>query len=78
MSSRPIDPVKPVSMELVFFYACPFCNNEMPVVSPISPTMLNCDVCRQRFPIVPVDEHSVQFIKLMLQDGQAAIDTDYM
>jgi hypothetical protein len=40
--------------------------------------MVACDVCRQSFPIVPVDEYSIQFIKLMLANGQAAIDPDYM
>ena len=78
MSRRPVAPVKPLSVELVFFYACPYCQRELPLVSPPQPTMITCDVCRQSFPIVPVDEYSVQFVKLMLADGQAAIDPDYM
>ena len=67
-----------MSMELVFFYACPYCQRELPLVAPTQPTMITCDMCRQSFPIVPVDEYSVQFVKLMLADGQAAIDPDYM
>ena len=65
-------------MELVFFYTCPYCQRELPLVSPQHPTIISCDICRQSFPIVPVDEYSVQFVKLMLADGKAAIDPDYM
>ena len=78
MSRRPVAPATPVSVELVFFYACPYCQRELPLVAPSQPTMVTCDTCRQSFPIVPVDEYSVQFVKLMLADGQAAIDPDYM
>lgn len=78
MSRRPVAPVKPISVELVFFYACPYCQRELPMVAPSQPTMVTCDMCRQSFPIVPIDEYSVQFVKLMLADGQAAIDPDYM
>jgi transcription elongation factor Elf1 len=78
MPRRPVAPVKPASMELVFFYTCPYCQRELPLVSPQQPTMISCDMCRQSFPIVPVDEYSVQFVKLMLADGKAAIDPDYM
>lgn len=78
MSSRPVAPVKPIGVELVFFYPCPFCKRELPLVAPPQPTMITCDVCRQSFPIVPIDEYSVQFVKLMLADGPAAIDPDYM
>jgi hypothetical protein len=78
MSRRPVAPAKPVSVELVFFYVCPYCQRELPLVSPPQPAMIACDVCQQSFPIVPVDEYSVQFVKLMLANGQAAIDPDYM
>ncbi len=78
MARRPVNPVKPAGVELVFFYTCPYCQRELPLVAPSQPTMIACDVCRQSFPIVPVDEHTVQFVKLMLADGPAAIDPDYM
>ena len=78
MARRPVAPVKPIAMELVFFYSCPYCRRELPLVAPPQPIMVNCDVCRQAFPIVPVDEYSVQFVKLMLGDGPAAIDPDYL
>ncbi|MDL2280182.1 hypothetical protein LJC15_05960 [Desulfovibrio sp. OttesenSCG-928-G11] len=78
MSRRPVAPVKPSGMELVFFYHCPYCRRELPLVAPPQPAMIACDACRQSFPIVPVDEYSVQFVKLMLGDGKAAIDPDYL
>ena len=78
MARRPVPPVKPTSMELVFFYPCPYCRRELPLVAPAQPAMITCDVCRQSFPIVPIDEYSVQFVKLLLADGPAAIDQDYM
>ncbi len=78
MSKRPIEPVRPVGMELVFFYRCPACQREIPLVAPPQPTMITCDVCRQKFPIVPVDESTVQYVKLMLADGPAAIDPDFI
>ncbi len=76
--NRPPEPVKPMGMELVFFYSCPYCNRELPLAAPTSPTMMTCDVCRQKFPIVPVDASTVQFIKLMLADGPAAVDPDFL
>ena len=78
MSPRPVAPVKPMGMELVFFYSCPFCRRELPLVAPAQPTMITCEMCRQSFPIVPVDEYTVQFVKLMLADGPAAIDSDFL
>ena len=78
MTPRPATPVKPLGMELVFFYACPSCRFEHPLVAPTRPTMVACERCKQNFPIVPVDLHSVQFVKLMLADGQAAIDPDFL
>lgn len=78
MAQRPTSPVKPVGMELVFFYPCPYCQRELPLVAPPQASMINCDRCRQSFPIVPVDEHSVQFVKLMLADGPAAVDPDFI
>ena len=76
--SRPVEPVKPTSMELVFFYACPFCHSEQPIVSPTQPSMIACATCRQKFPIVPVDEFSVQYVKIMMAGGPAGIDPDFL
>ena len=76
--SRPVSPVKPSGMELVFFYACPYCNRSQPTIAPLQPTLLTCDVCRQKFPIVPVDQRSVYYVRIMMGNGMAAIDPDFM
>ena len=78
MSNRPIDPVRPTGMDVIFYYACPYCRHELPIVAPFQPSMIACGVCRQRFPIVPVSEHSIAFIKIMLSDGHAAVDPDFL
>lgn len=75
---KPLTPVKPVGVELVFLYPCPFCQREVPVVAPAKPTMIACDACRSRFPIVPVDDRSVRFVKIMLAGGKAAVDPDFI
>ncbi len=77
-SVRPVTPAKPVGMELIFYYACPFCRREIPLVAPQQPGLIECDVCRQKFPIVPVDQRSVYYVKIMMGNGAAAIDPDFM
>ena len=75
---KPVSPVKPSGMELVFFYGCPYCGNEQPALAPLHPGMLSCDKCRQNYPVVPIDEHTVHFVRIILSGGAAAIDSDYM
>lgn len=75
---KPITPVRPVKLELVYLYPCPFCQREVPLIAPTSPAMAQCDACRQSFPIVPVDERSMQFFKLMQAGGPAGIDPDFL
>ena len=76
-SRRPVRPVPPAGMELLFFYACPYCGRHVPLVSPIQPTMAQCDACGKPFPIVPVDERSLHYVRIMLAGGKAAIDPDF-
>lgn len=78
MKQRPIEPSKPLGMELVFYYACPYCHSQLPIVAPFHPSMVACVSCQQKFPIVPVDERSIQFIKIMMANGPAAIDPDFL
>ena len=78
MSAKPLDPVQPLGMELVFFYPCPYCHAELPLVAPTRPSMITCERCRNKFPIAPIDAHSVQFVKTMLGDGPAAVDPEYL
>ena len=50
---------------------------QVALLSPTQPAMAQCDACGRPFPIVPVDERSVQYIKLMLNNGRAAVDPDF-
>ncbi len=77
MSSKPIQPVAPEGMELLFFYPCPHCGRHVPLVSPTQPAMVQCDSCEGSFPIMPVDEHSLHYVRIMLANGKAAIDPDF-
>jgi hypothetical protein len=44
-AQKPVAPVKPGSMEVIFLYACPFCRREIPLVSPAHPPPGNSAVC---------------------------------
>ncbi|SDL62052.1 hypothetical protein SAMN05660337_3408 [Maridesulfovibrio ferrireducens] len=76
-SGKPLSPVRPSGMEIIFLYPCPFCERSVPFVAPTRPVMVQCDSCRKNFPIVPVDEKLVRFYKTMLANGHAAIDPDF-
>lgn len=76
-SSKPLNPVKPQGVELVFFYPCPACKRQVPLIGPTQPSMAQCDMCKQLFPIVPVDAHTSRFLKVMLDNGRAAVDPDF-
>ena len=45
LSSRPVQPVPPESMELVFFYRCPGCGRRNPLIAPTQPSMTRCESC---------------------------------
>ncbi len=75
--NKPLQPVKPVGIELIFLYPCPFCKHQVPTLSPTSPAAIRCEECGGEFPVFPIDEKSVVFIKTVLADGQAAIDPSF-
>ncbi len=75
---KPLLPVKPTGIELVYLYVCPFCQRQVPIVSPTQPSMVQCEACRSSFPIVPVDDKTVQFVKIVLANGKAGIDPDFL
>lgn len=77
-NQKPLMPVKPTGVEMVYFYECPLCNRQVPLVSPTQPSMAQCDSCKAHFPIVPVDARTIQYLKIMLANGKAAIDPDFM
>lgn len=76
-SKRPLRPVPPDGMEMLFFYACPHCGRHVPLVSPTQPAMVQCDSCHKSFPIMPVDERSLHYVRIMLANGKAALDPDF-
>lgn len=76
--AKPLQPVVPDGMELLFFYACPHCQRHVSLVSPTQPAMVQCDACRKPFPIIPVDERSVRYVRIMLGGGKAAVDPDFV
>lgn len=76
--NKPLMPVKPSGLELIYLYLCPFCERQVPIISPTQPSMAQCDACKGHFPIVPVDERTVQYIKIVLANGRAGIDPDFM
>ena len=76
-NQRPPQPILPESMELVFYYRCPACGYRNPLISPTQPTMTRCGACGQPFPVIPVDERSVHYVKIMLANGRAAVDPDF-
>ena len=71
LSSRPAQPVPPESMELVFFYRCPGCGRRNPLIAPTQPSMTRCESCGEPFPVMPVDERTVHYVKIMLANGRA-------
>ena len=75
---KPVTPVKPARVELLYLYPCPYCGREVALVSPVRPSVAQCDSCEQRFPIVPVDEKDVRYFKLMQAGGPAGIDPDFV
>lgn len=74
---RIVKPVAPTDVELVFFYICPHCGQKNALIAPLSPSSVKCENCQQNFPVLPVNAKSIQYIKLMLGNGSAAVDLDY-
>lgn len=77
-SGKPVTPVKPSGMEIIYLYPCPYCTREVPLIAPTRPAMAQCDACRKNFPIVPVDEKAVRYLRLMMAGGKAGIDPDFL
>lgn len=77
-SHRPQQPILPESMELVFYYRCPACGFRTPLISPTQPAMTRCGACGQPFSVIPVDERTVHYVKIMLANGRAAVDPDFV
>lgn len=75
---RPVQPVPPVAMEMIFFYTCPQCGRHAAVGNPTEAKLIPCDSCGLRFPIIPVEEHYLHFMRIMTGAGRAAADPDFL
>lgn len=75
---KTLSPAKPMGMEIVFYYQCPFCNRKVPLVAPTQPSMGQCDACGSQFPVVPADEKHIRYIKTIMDNGRAAIDPNFI
>ncbi|ACV68430.1 hypothetical protein [Desulfohalobium retbaense] len=77
-TSSPLTPSKPLGLEMIVYYGCPHCGRKTPLLAPTQPAMAQCDACGRQFPVAPVDERTVRFVKTMLANGHAAVDPDYV
>lgn len=75
---RPVSPVKPVGMELILYYPCPKCERNIPLLAPSRPAVAKCDGCGREFPVVPADDKTLGFLRIMLRNGTSCIDPDYL
>lgn len=75
---KDVMPVAPSALDLVFTYRCPHCGKKNHLVSPLQPEMVACGACSQPFPILPVDGRTVHYIHIMLNNGKAAVDQDFI
>ncbi|MEF8823610.1 MAG: hypothetical protein V5A14_03450 [Desulfohalobiaceae bacterium] len=73
-----LSPVKPVGMEIVYYYPCPHCERKVPLIAPTQPSRVQCDACRGQFPVVPADEKTVSFLKTIMDSGRAGIDSSFL
>lgn len=71
-------PVRPVKMEVVLMYPCPHCKREVPLLASSEPGMARCDSCRREFAITPVDKSTLDYMRLILDNGRAAVDPDFV
>jgi hypothetical protein len=76
--TRPQKPVSPSGMELTFFYPCPHCEHQIALRAPTRAMMARCDSCAKLFPIMPVDARGIRFVRIMLAEGRAALDPDFI
>ncbi len=78
MKQRPVQPVAPTSMNVFFGYACPHCGQLNHVPAQLKPTQIHCGQCGFAYPLIPVDERTLHFMHIMLDNGRAAADADFV
>lgn len=76
---RPIEPAKPEGMELIFFYACPYCGRKILALATGRPFRWRVVIrAPKTFQFCLWMNAQYVFAKLMLANGKAAIDPDFM
>ena len=70
-------PVPPMGITIEFHYQCSKCGTIYSIPEPREPINVRCMKCGNRFPIVPVDECTINFIHLITNEGKAAADPDF-
>lgn len=70
------EPVPPAGMRIVFYYDCPNCGLLVSTEAPIAPATIACPKCGLRFPVMPVDQATVNYINLMTLGGFAMVRPD--
>ncbi len=78
MKRQIIEPVAPSGLDIILTYACPSCHTPLPVAAPIHPIKIKCAMCSLEFPILPADPTTLQYLRLILADGAAIINADFM
>ncbi|MDD6089035.1 MAG: hypothetical protein PUB69_06980 [Desulfovibrionaceae bacterium] len=70
-------PVSPSGMQVMLRYICPRCGQGCFIPAPLRETELHCR-CGQIFTAAPVDEYSMAFMEILLDDGRAAVKQEYL
>jgi len=76
-TQKSFEPVAPSGMTIVFSYVCPACGKEYIIPEPTQPAQIRCQYCSAKFPILPVEDRTLAYIHLMLDEGRAAVDTNF-
>lgn len=78
MSKKVSNPVIPHALHLVFEYRCPECQRPTQALAQLHPGRAKCIGCKTIFPLMPIDARTVHFIHLILANGSAAVDPDFI
>ncbi len=78
MRKKVIQPVAPTGMEIVLNYVCPECEQSIPTIAPTTPVELRCPLCNTKYPIIPADPMTLQYLSLMYANGAALVNADFL
>lgn len=78
MKKKIYPPVPPTRMEIILIYNCPNCKAPVPVLAPTSPIKVICNNCSTEYPVLPADAKTIQYINLMLANGSALVNPNFL